>query len=113
MNNTTHTQENNAFDFAAIFGGNQPSIRENIPPLHYDDSMSALEVEADVLSINRELAESLPGNGRYVEEIDLSMQSSCKFVLFCDDLFFNAFLELQAASAETIELSAVVISEAH
>jgi len=106
MNTITTKPEHNIM---ALIGLQSLRLRNELPPLYFDADVSALDAEAEMLRQNRELAESLPGCGRYVEDIDLKRPWGTRFVLLCDDVFYAAFIERQA---EVIDLGSVALPEA-
>lgn len=88
----------------ALCGIGSLTLRPELPMLSFDDNVSALTAEAAMLKANRVFAESLPGNGRYVEDIDLKNPYGTRFVILCDDKFYNAFLETAAEEIVISEL---------
>lgn len=87
-----------------------PSLRPELGTLTFDADTSALDAEKSYIEANNALeALSLPGNGRYVEDIDLKRPFGSRFVILADDVWYSAYLELQA---EQIDYSSVAIPEA-
>lgn len=91
----------------SMLGLDTISLRYELPHLCFNADVSALDAEAAMLKANRHLAQSLPGNGRYIEDIDMSDLSKTRFVILCDDEFYKAYVERLAEQSDSIELTLV------
>ena len=91
----------------SMLGLDTLELHPELPQLVFDADVSALDAEAEMLKANRELAQFLPGIGRYVEDINLSNFNETRFVIFCDKVFYEAFVTRLAEQSESITLDTV------
>jgi len=105
-----NSQVTNSAESAALLsmiGLDTIELHPELPQLVFDADVSAIDAEREMLLKNREFARHLPGNGRYVEDINLSSPLKTRFIILCDKVFYQAYVTRLAEQSESITLDMV------